>query len=1148
MRRSIPKAAESLCDWVLQNHQYQAWKAHPEPRGLWIYGDPGSGKTVFTNKLIDTIQHDEPYSYILFFFFDRRSSFQRTAVDLIRSLLHQLFEKEPFYVKAAARHFQTKGPKALKELDVLWSIFEDCFKESLMRISLKVTCVVDGLDECDARGRDFVLRMIKNLQSSQVAPSVLKFVLTSWPNLALQHSSLHQIHLNSDNNKIALYIERRLRQMLWIQNLSHEQNDALQQRLNSNAGGTFLWVSVVLDILQDLEDTSPASIDQLLEEIPSALEDTYSYILDTIPEHRRRNTKRMLKILVAARRPLTVNEMNMVWAAGSVPILDRGHIALPDISTTGDFDELKRHLQADMERTIGLLCGPFVRITNGYVCLIHPTAADFLLSTKPWNITQDKWFSLDLRSANASLAEKCMRFLQIMEKHNDAFKSFLGLANETKHLSSEFPPVPWLRYRLKQFNEKYLFLDYALENWSTHLRDAQNICTDLIGDFSALAIQLHHSEFLQLQWWLSIDWQVCLASGDARVTDFPFNAIGLYAYSGHHILVQQLLMDGESVNSKGPPYDSSLLHMATLGQQRAMIKWLIRQGADLNAENSNQETALMTACGKGDIELLDILAKYTVDLEARDGQGNTVLMKSIQQSSLAHVKVLLHRGANVNAINKQKESSVHIAASLDNISKTTLLLGRGAHINVIDSSLKTPLHIAVDLGSIEMIYLFLGYGASTSFCDLRGWTPLDYAIHNQNYEVVRILLVNGADPHDVVVDFELSNVVPEDALYDDNDTFEIRSERMHGPLQGCHTKTKIHAILDQAREAFPLQFAFQHSLLYLAAEAGREDQVSYLLDIGMNPNTRSSINGMSPLDIAVLNGSESIVAALIEHKANLQGTSIPGPSPLSWAIHLGHTKIARLLLEGGANPLAPACCLRHLPFNIALSSGDEIILESMLFAIREADPPVPQDFYVTLVESLELSLRLRSTSDFMGASSADYPRWGSDTITNPTSEQFHLCKIQPPNRNVEAAMETDSVVTSSEPLGESLPNIVALSVKSLTNDNIKEFNNLNPPRRWAVSHWLSLEGKSSPAKSDYCASSCGAQIPTMPSDYMYAVDRLTGFPMYGYYPPSFKGQAPTISSMNEYQGHEAIARADSASEAMSEASDEMERLWSLKHP
>ena len=584
------------------------------------------------------------------------------------------------------------------------------------------------------------------------------------------------------------------------------------------------------------------------------------------------------------------------------------------------------------------------------------------------------------------------------------------------------------------------------------------------------------------------------------MTDFPFQMIGLCAYNGHHLLVQRMVKDGASVSSKGSPYDYSPLHMAILGRQPAMLKWLIKQGADLDAENSSQETPLLAACNKGDIELLETLAKHAADLEARDGQGNTALMRSVQWLSLAHVNALLREGAFVDTINEQRETPVHIAASLDDVPMAELLIGWGAQVNMLDSSLRTPLHMAVDMGSIGMMNLLLGYRASTSFRDRRGWVALDCAIHSRNEEAVRILLDNGADPHDVVVELKLSSV-PEDA-----EEFNMLDFDSSGALltldspEGYNTEYRINPMLDQARKDFPYQLAFISPLLFLATEAGKEDQVSYLLDNGMNPDTRSRINGMNPLDIAVRNRSESIVAVLIERKANLQGGQMHGPSPLSLAIHLGHTRIARLLLQGGASPFVPTCCPKHLPFNIAVSSRDKDILESMLFAIRTSDPPVSHEFCMILVEVLWLISKVRSASDLLESPSDVCPYQSSHLSEQATSEQFYHCEIQPSSQ---VTRDTNPIATSAE--YERLRRVYEFH-RRLTKAVIKEFNQVHSPQRCVVSHWLGLDADASTAMSDYYASSCGAQLPSK-------------------------------SSMDESEALEAMERADSASQSMSDVSE-----------
>jgi len=99
------------------------------------------------------------------------------------------------------------------------------------------------------------------------------------------------------------------------------------------------------------------------------------------------------------------------------------------------------------------------------------------------------------------------------------------------------------------------------------------------------------------------------------------------------------------------------LHVAAKGGHIAQVKYLLAQGADVNARNAEGETTLHCMILKGGypIEIIqEVLAKCD-DVNARTPDGTTPLHLLIQcgtQITREMVQVFLAKGANVNVKNK----------------------------------------------------------------------------------------------------------------------------------------------------------------------------------------------------------------------------------------------------------------------------------------------------------------------------------------------------------------------------------------------------------------------------------------------------------------------------------------------------------------
>lgn len=138
----------------------------------------------------------------------------------------------------------------------------------------------------------------------------------------------------------------------------------LEQRLVSNADRTFLWASLVLDILQESAEASQEAFEERLNDLPDGLNDTYTQILERVPQRDRHKASIVLQIIVTARRPLTLKELNTTWAI-------RPHYKSKN--------EVEQSLEPNTARTVRGLCGLIVRVIDEKIYLVHQTAREFLI-------------------------------------------------------------------------------------------------------------------------------------------------------------------------------------------------------------------------------------------------------------------------------------------------------------------------------------------------------------------------------------------------------------------------------------------------------------------------------------------------------------------------------------------------------------------------------------------------------------------------------------------------------------------------------------------------------------------------------------------------------------------------------------------------
>ncbi len=178
--------------------------------------------------------------------------------------------------------------------------------------------------------------------------------------------------------------------------------------------------------------------------------------------------------------------------------------------------------------------------------------------------------------------------------------------------------------------------------------------------------------------------------------------------------VRLLLERGANVNARVIDGRTPAHNAALLGDGTAILKRLLKAGADPGAKTMNGMTALMYASSRPNLESMAMLLDRKVDVNARNGAGETALIEAAKTGNPQAIRMLLDRGADPKVRSKRNENALAWAASSGVEESVKLLLERGAEVNV---------------------------------ADIRGYTPLLYAAGSdaKPAAIVKMLLAKGAD-------------------------------------------------------------------------------------------------------------------------------------------------------------------------------------------------------------------------------------------------------------------------------------------------------------------------------------------------------------------------------------------------------------------
>jgi ankyrin repeat protein len=241
-----------------------------------------------------------------------------------------------------------------------------------------------------------------------------------------------------------------------------------------------------------------------------------------------------------------------------------------------------------------------------------------------------------------------------------------------------------------------------------------------------------------------------LANGDCPLADA--------AEKSDRATIRTLLKQRADVNA--PQADGmTALHWAVRLDDLEIVRLLVKAGADAKATNHYGVAPLSLACENGNTEIVELLLTAGADANTTLRGGETVLMTAARTGKVGPVKALLARGATVDAKEKRGQTALMWAAAEGHAPVVELLIKNGADFKtpLADSGF-TPLCFAVREGRTEVVRALLKAGAdvnegmqpkrSNAKNPTKGTSALILAVENGHFELAVELLKAGADPND----------------------------------------------------------------------------------------------------------------------------------------------------------------------------------------------------------------------------------------------------------------------------------------------------------------------------------------------------------------------------------------------------------------
>jgi ankyrin repeat protein len=184
---------------------------------------------------------------------------------------------------------------------------------------------------------------------------------------------------------------------------------------------------------------------------------------------------------------------------------------------------------------------------------------------------------------------------------------------------------------------------------------------------------------------------------------------------------------------------------------RASIRTLLEQRADVNAPQTDGMTALHWAAYQDDLQTVELLVRSRANVKAANRYGVTPLSLACTNGNAAMVELLLKAGADPNTVLPGGETALMTAARTGKVEAVRTLLSRGADVNAKEGRQgQTALMWAAAEGQVEVVKELIKSGADFRTRLDSGFTPLLFAVREGRIEVVKALLEAGADVNETV--------------------------------------------------------------------------------------------------------------------------------------------------------------------------------------------------------------------------------------------------------------------------------------------------------------------------------------------------------------------------------------------------------------
>lgn len=438
-------------DWLSTEPRLTKWRDSDRPEALWITGPPGQGKSVLTKAVVRQLEESlkEPDVAVIYFFCYNQDPGFRTPSSVLRALIVQLLEVPDMFQHLPRTLQQDRTEFISASLISLWNIFENMVSDKYHR---KIYCVIDALDECeDPQGQlcsllsNMILR--RNKTSTQTVPT-LKILISSRPSEGHIERNLKGFlnwNLHANKQDLDLYVHSRLAEL--PVELSTKQKDLVATLLKERTERSFLWISIVMQKLAQIEGVTTYKLEDTICNIPTELCLIYAKLIGQLRDKDSEDVLKLLLWVAYAKETLTIDLLEVA-------------ISLDPRRECRSTEQFEAHRISLTPSVLQRLAGNLVEFSDGKVHFIHQSVKDYIIENNVFSPFEILHGHL---SPDVYLANICIKYLH-----------FEHLKDRKLEVNNWYFPKP----------EPMFY--YAALHWFEHISDLRELPSGMLLTINSL--------------------------------------------------------------------------------------------------------------------------------------------------------------------------------------------------------------------------------------------------------------------------------------------------------------------------------------------------------------------------------------------------------------------------------------------------------------------------------------------------------------------------------------------------------------------------------------------------------------------------------------------------------------------------------------